>query len=209
MKAFEFKRGTGNWPAGETLWHVYALPDLGRDAGLAALVAGCRQALDGFPMTMVDHPWLHVTIAQITDATGSSTSTEELRALETELRRALGVIRPFTVMVGSCLSYPSGAIFDLSPDNELNRLRDAVAEAIGRVRGSAALQYDPGVLHLTLAYASGDADSDVVQRRLRRVRPSHAPMTIESVHLVEVLADPDAKTITWAPPHVELALGSR
>lgn len=200
MKEFVFQRGTEVWPQGETLWHVYALPDLQRDTALESLVLGCRSALDGFPLTMVELPWLHITVAQISDALGSTTSGDELRALKTELQAALRSIDPFTIMVGSCLSYVSGSIFDLSPDDDLNLLRDTVAEVIGRIRGPAALAFAPGVLHLTHSYASGDADSDVVQRRLRRVRPSHAPMTIRSVWLLEVASDPDAKTITWAAP---------
>lgn len=36
-----------------------------------------------------------------------------------------------------------------------------------------------------------------IQRRVRRVRPSHAPLHIDSVHLVDVTADDTAKTITW------------
>lgn len=210
MREFVFKRGSAVWPEGETLWHVYATPDLRRDTALASLIEGCRSALTGLPLTMVDSAWLHVTAAQISNAVGRSTGEDELQALKAELRSALRAIEPFTIMVGSCLSYHSGAIFDLSPDGDLNRLRDAVGDAIERVRGPGARVYDPGVLHLTLGYATGDADSDEVQRRLRRVRPSHAPMAIESVWLLEVASDADAKTITWTPPAAdqELRLGA-
>jgi hypothetical protein len=34
---------------------------------------------------------------------------------------------------------------------------------------------------------------------LRRVRRSHATMSIDAVPLLDVAADPDAKTITWQP----------
>ena len=39
MKEFVFKRGTAVRLSGETLWHVYALPELRKDAALASLVA--------------------------------------------------------------------------------------------------------------------------------------------------------------------------
>ena len=52
----------------------------------------------------------------------------------------------------------------------------------------------PGLRH-------GDADSDEIQRKLRRARRSYAMMSIRSVYLLDATADPDAKTITWAPPH--------
>jgi hypothetical protein len=41
------------------------------------------------------------------------------------------------------------------------------------------------------------AQSDDAQRILRRVRPSHAPLHVDAVHLVDVTADSNAKTITW------------
>lgn len=62
VKEFVFQRGTTIWPEGETLWHVYATARLDHDTALASLVAGCRSALDGFPLTMVDDQWLHITI---------------------------------------------------------------------------------------------------------------------------------------------------
>lgn len=59
----------------------------------------------------------------------------------------------------------------------------------------AAVGYPWGVQDLTVAYAH--ADSDAAQRILRRVRPSHAPLHVEAVHLVDVTADAQAKTVTW------------
>ena len=48
------------------------------------------------------------------------------------------------------------------------------------------------------SYATGGADSDQVQRRLRRVRPSHAPLlVVDAVELVDVAAGLGPKTITW------------
>lgn len=44
-----------------------------------------------------------------------------------------------------------------------------------------------------------EADSDAAQRLLRRVRPSHAPLHISTVHLVDVTAQTanESKTVTW------------
>jgi hypothetical protein len=42
-----------------------------------------------------------------------------------------------------------------------------------------------------------EASSDDAQRILRRVRPSHAPLHVTEVQLVDVTADSTAKTITW------------
>lgn len=210
MKAFHFKQGTDTWPAGETLLHVYALPDLRQDRALRELVRGCRQATAGYPLTFVEEQWLHITIAQITDTVGRLVPDGPRRELATELQHQLRRIAPFDIQVGSCLSYSSGLIYDVHPDDQLAELHDAVHSVVERVRGPEATRYDTGVLHLSLAYANNDADSDEIQRKLRRVRPSHATMTIGSVHLLDVAADPEAKSITWAAPqsHQQLLLGT-
>jgi hypothetical protein len=146
-------------------------------------------------------------MAQIPDTVSWLIPPDERQLLAGELQTALAAVDPFTVMIGSCLSYGSGLIFDVFPDDHLGQLLDVVASVVRRVRGPAATAYDIGVPHLTLAYANGAADSDEIQRKLRRVRPSHAPMSIRSVHLVDVASDPDAKTVTWAPPLAEIFLG--
>jgi hypothetical protein len=96
-----------------------------------------------------------------------------------------------------CAATYSGVIADLHPDEELTALHQEVREAIREVLGDDAVRYPWSTQHLTLAYAHAEADSDEVQRRLRRVRPSHASLHIDAVHLVDVTADSTAKTITW------------
>jgi hypothetical protein len=50
--------------------------------------------------------------------------------------------------------------------------------------------------HLTLP-SHEEASSDDAQRILRRVRPSHPPLHVTEVQLVDVTADSTAKRITW------------
>jgi len=107
-------------------------------------------------------------------------------------------------MVGSCLSSVSGLVFDLHPDDQLAAVIRAVRAAIG----PHAAAYDVGVPHMTLAYATGDADSGEIQRRLRRARPSHAPMTIDAVHLLDVAVHAET-AFTWTEPPARLELGAR
>ncbi|MCX4681539.1 hypothetical protein OG413_40785 [Streptomyces sp. NBC_01433] len=109
-------------------------------------------------------------------------------------------IAPFSVTVGSPLPYGTGLIFDLGPDEPLNALRTAATRAFEIVRGRDATTYDTGVLHLTESYATAEVTLEhfhQIHRRVRRVRPSHAPLHIDSIELVDVFADPQAKTITW------------
>ncbi|WP_274036231.1 hypothetical protein [Streptomyces sp. MMBL 11-1] len=88
-------------------------------------------------------------------------------------------------------------IADLHPDDQLAALHRAAREAIRTVRGDDAVRYPWGLQHLTISYARGEASSDDAQRILRRVRPSHAPLHVTEVQLVDVTADSTSKTITW------------
>lgn len=197
MKPFVFKHAEDLWPEGATLLHVYALVDLARNHRLAALIDGGRQALDGWPLTLVEDRWLHITLDQITDRAAEHIGDAERNRLAAALSMRMRAFAPFTVEVGSLLSYHSGVIADLHPDEPLTDLHQAVRGTIRALRGDEAVRYPWSTPHLTLAYAHGDADSDEAQRLLRRVRPSHAPLHIDAVHLVDVTADNTAKTITW------------
>jgi hypothetical protein len=91
-----------------------------------------------------------------------------------------------------------GLIFDLGPDEPLNELRTAVTRAFEVVLGAAATTYETGVLRLTESYATAEAELDhQIHRRVRRVRPSHAPRRVDAVALVDVVANDVEKTITW------------
>lgn len=97
----------------------------------------------------------------------------------------------------ACAVTYSGVIADLHPDDDLAALDRAVREAIRAVRGDEAVRHPWGLQHLTISYARQEASSDDAQRILRRVRPSHAPLHVTEVQLVDVTADSTAKTITW------------
>ncbi|MFI0453667.1 2'-5' RNA ligase family protein [Actinomadura sp. 6N118] len=170
----------------------------------------CRTAAEaqGWPLAFVERPWLHVTIAQLADRTAAEYTAADRRVLAQELQAAAAEIEPFEVMVGSCLSSVSGLVFDLHPDDQLTALIRAVRAAIERACGPHAAAYDVGVPHMTLAYATGDADSGEIQRRFRRVRPSHAPMTIDALHLLDVAVHAET-AFTWTEPLARVELGGQ
>jgi hypothetical protein len=197
MKPFVFQHGASMWDPRLTLLHVYVFIDPERDHELATLVSEANKALQDFPLTPVELPWLHITLDQIADQPTSLIPQAECDALVTALTHRLADFPPFQVMVGSLLSYHSGVIADLHPDEQIAALHHAVREAIRDTRGEQAVQYRWGLQHLTISYAKAEASSDDAQRILRRVRPSHAPLHVDAVHLVDVTADSDAKTITW------------
>ncbi|WP_172639076.1 2'-5' RNA ligase family protein [Streptomyces tailanensis] len=142
--------------------------------------------------------WLHITVDQITDRVGAAIPPAERQALVGELGKRLAGVEAFDIVIGSLMSYATGVIADVHPDEPFDDLHTTVRAAIQAVRGADATGYPAKVPHLTLGYAADECDSDQVQRKLRNdVRPGHAPMRVEAVHLVDVTADAQAKTITW------------
>lgn len=197
MNPFVFQHAQDVWPTGATLLHVYVTPR-DQDRELAALVTRAHETLKEFPITPVQLPWLHITVDQITDRVGADISPIERHALTAELVKHLADVEPFDIVIGSLMSYATGVIADVHPDQSLNELHTTVRTAIQAVRGPGATGYPTKVPHLTLGYAAEECDSDQVQRKLRNgVRPGHAPMRVDAVHLVDVTADAQAKTITW------------
>lgn len=99
----------------------------------------------------------------------------------------------------ACAATCSGVIADLAPDENLAALQTAARAGTRAALGDEACRYQWGLQHLTTAYAHAEADSDAAQRILRRVRPSHAPLHVDRVHLVDVTAQTDtaSKTVTW------------
>jgi hypothetical protein len=199
MRAFNFKQGTTSWDSGTLLhWYVEVDWDDPRHDALARLVTGSNQTLldAGFPIASVEHRWLHITVDQISKPAHLIGQAERDKLVAEVSHRVAG-IAPFTIMIGSVLSYASGTIADTYPDHELAALHTAARDGTRTTLGDDACQYEFGIQHLTMAYAHAEADSDAAQRLLRRVRPSHAPLHINAVHLVDVVADSTAKTITW------------
>ncbi|MEV0471884.1 2'-5' RNA ligase family protein [Streptomyces prunicolor] len=202
MKPFTFQQGKDRWHAESTpsLLHVYVAVDLERQPELAELIRGVREATRDDPLTHVGDEWFHITLYQRSQKPASEITEGERQALVAALTEEMKAITPFTITVGSPLPYASGVIFDLGPDEPLNELRAAVTRAFEITCGPEATAYDTGVLHLTESYATAEVSLDhfhQIHRRVRRVRPSHAPLRIESIELVDVTANATEKTITW------------
>ncbi|WP_030017928.1 2'-5' RNA ligase family protein [Streptomyces monomycini] len=212
MKPIAFRQGQDLWAEGDTpsLLHAYIVVDLGRYPDLADLIRGVRTATKDDPLAHVGDPWFHITLYQLSQKGAAEVSEAERHALIEALSAEMRSIEPFTVTVGSALPYGSGIIFDLSPDEPLNALRAATTRAFEAVLGADATSYDTAVLHLTESYATAEVTLEhfhQIHRRVRRVRPSHAPLHIDTVELVDVTADTEAKTITWAPVAAPISLG--
>ncbi|MCD7437295.1 2'-5' RNA ligase family protein [Streptomyces lincolnensis] len=181
------------------LLHAYVAVDLELQPELSELIRGVREATRADPLTHIGDEWFHITLYQLSQKPASEIPEGERQALVAALTEQMKAIAPFTITVGSPLPYASGLILDLGPDEPLDDLRAATTRAFELVRGPEATTYDTGVLHLTESYAIAEVTLDhfhQIHRRVRRVRPSHAPLRVDSIALVDVVANDTKKTIT-------------
>ncbi|MFI9332113.1 2'-5' RNA ligase family protein [Kitasatospora sp. NPDC052868] len=175
------------WPdSGARVLHVYAVPDLTAHPALARLVTTCHTAMAPFPITPMDTT-LHCTVEMVADTTSDTITPAERQALADALHRHLADTTPIQATVGSPIANKAGAFLDVHPDGDLTALRTRVRAAVSEVRGPGALLHDGGRPHISLGYAYDAASSDALQTELRRISPSHAPVTFDSVELLDVL----------------------
>jgi hypothetical protein len=112
------------------------------------------------------------------------------------------------VTAGSPLAGSSGMLLDVDGDagGPWSAMSGAVGDTVQAVCGLGAMTFDPGPLHLGVAYSSREMDSRIVSSRLRRVRPSHAPMRVDRVCRLDVHQDPESFTFTWDDPLAQIPL---
>lgn len=195
MKPYFPNRKLPDWP----YLQVCVLPDLDRNTELQVMVNKAALLLGEFPTVAALPPeWLHVTLQAIWHRPAAAVPLAERSSLIDALTDTSSHLAPFRLQAGSLLSGGVGVVADLHPDHQIDGLFTAVRDAIGRVCGVAAVTKDSRPAHMALAYAVGVEDGDQLQSRLRReVRPSHAPLTVDAIHLVEVTPDPAAALFRW------------
>ncbi|SDS74029.1 2'-5' RNA ligase superfamily protein [Streptomyces sp. TLI_053] len=206
MERFVPKWQGQDWPAGGArALHVYAVPDLAAHPELAELVGESHKAMAAFPIIPMTST-LHCTVEMVADTTSDRITPAERSTLAEALHRHLAGTGPIRVTVGSPVATRAGAYLDCHPDDELVALRRRVRDAISETRGPGALLHDGGRPHLTLGYAFDTASSDALQTELRRISPSHAPLGIGGVELLDVLWHPrpgpdgrPAWELSWEP----------
>ncbi|MFE2426930.1 hypothetical protein ACFXJ5_09275 [Streptomyces sp. NPDC059373] len=201
MKRFTPRFQGGPWPDGARVLHVYVLPEADLDTDLIALAAACRTAMAPYPIRPLPDGLLHVTVEMVADTTSDKISATERDTLADSLRSHLDGVAPFQVMAGSPIANRAGALLDLTPDADLLDLRSRVRGALVAARGPQTLQHQGGRHHLALGYAGAETDSDPLQSALRSITPSHAPLTIGAVHLLDVgfREHPDSWELSWDP----------
>jgi len=195
VHAFTFRQGAAPWPDGQPVLHVYALGDVARSPALAALMTSCRRATATEPLAHIGDDWLHVTLCQVT-VPSRAVGAAQRAALAAAIGRAVAAVTPFTITVTEPVRVRVGVICGLA-DGPLEQVRELVSEAARSVLGPTAVGGDSGGLHMSESYAYGDADDARVDAKLRTVRPRHASVPVDAVHLVDVSADQATKAISW------------
>ncbi|MFE6866221.1 2'-5' RNA ligase family protein [Kitasatospora sp. NPDC057692] len=206
MEKFVPKFQGAPWPDGARVLHVYAVPDLRTDRGLADLAGACRTAMRPYPITPLGDDTLHCTLDMIADTTSDRITPAERADLVAALREHLAATAPFEVTAGPPVANRAGAVLHLSPDHLLLDLRERVRDAIRRTRGPGALLHDGGRPHISLGYAWSEASSEDLRTALRRLSPGHAPVRVREVQLLDVRfrrhPRPGAETawqLSWTP----------
>ncbi|MFJ5071539.1 hypothetical protein ACIQC7_34495 [Kitasatospora sp. NPDC088556] len=201
------------WPDGARVLHIYAVLGLEDNPALARLVRACHTAMLPFPITPLGDGALHCTLEMVADTTADKITAEERDALLDALRKHLAGAGELDLVAGSPVANRAGAFLDLSPDDGLLDLRERIRAAIREVRGPGALLHDGGRPHISLGYSWATASSDELQTALRRISPSHAPVHVSGVQLLDVQfrqhPRPNGQTaweLSWEPV-AELPLG--
>lgn len=171
--------------AGARALHIYAVPDLTVDKDLAALVEQCRTAMRGHPILPAVDRYLHLTLDVVAARYSDTVSAAERAVLVETLEAALADVGAFTLQLGSPLAGRAGGLLDVSPDCEVDALHRAIRAAVQQAVPSDYVYPVPPV-HCSLGYSYAVGSSDQLQSAFRRIRPSHAPMTVDSVQLVDV-----------------------
>jgi len=183
------------WPAGWTKLHVYFVPD---PIEVRPLVDAYREVLDRVDfLTRQPDEWLHSTMMVVDDVPAREVTAGQRAELAERLRRKMAETPAFTVACGPAVVQRSSVCVKLVPDQGFSEVIDGVKAVAGAMFGHGAVQYSNGRPHITLAYATGDGDSDVLQASLRGVADVRAVLTVNGVHLVDVVVDIDLVQFRW------------
>jgi hypothetical protein len=174
------------WRSGARALHIYAVPDFSVDQELAHLVGACRSAIKEFPILPAEDQFLHLTLEVVAAGTSQTITTAQRTDLAATLLTTLADFDAFTVTLGSPLAGRAGCLLHAHPDRDVDALHRAVRRAV-QATAPSDYNYPVPPVHMSVGYSYATGDTDRLQSALRRIRPGHATMTVDSVQLVDVL----------------------
>lgn len=176
---------------------VAILPDMEANRALRHLVTNAGRLLRTYPgIPVLPQEWLHITVQAIWPAE-AATHAQRAQLIEA-LTDAAALLTPVTIQVGSVLTSSSGVVADTHPDHVLADIYNATAAAVQKVFGDSAAAKDSRPAHMALGYCTAATDGDPIQTWLRRgLRPSHAPLTVDALHVLNVTPDPQHALFRW------------
>ncbi len=204
MKSF-FEGRT--WPAGQTLLHLYVLPN---PSDLEACRAAYIPLLDGdSALAVVPERWTHATLLKI-GIPAAEIAPAMRNTLAERLQQRLAAVPAFELVAGPALVGASAVVLDLTHptgfDGPWTRLRTAAAEVVVDVLGAGAVARLADRAHITLAYGLGPGDSGQLQSRLRKATGVRCPVRLDRVYFVDVQQNLELSGYRWKPV-AELMLG--
>ena len=196
MDTFMVEQLKARWPKDWTLLHVYFVPN-GNE--IQPLVDVYRRVLAdfGFVSRQPDE-WLHATVMMVGSIPARDVSPEQRTELTERLRRELVTVPSFTVTCGLASARRSSIALDLVPDHDFVRLADRVQTVAAGIFGDQNVRYSNGKPHITLGYAKGEGNSDMIKAKLRNAgADASATLTVDHVRLVDVLVDHELLQFRW------------
>lgn len=207
MIPHEFKFGDQPWPDHEGTLQIYARVDLSANPELAELMAKAREAMHDAPVTFVKDNELHITIDMLAGIHTDQVSPAEPEKLESALRAALADTPVYHGTAGSTVVYVTGPLLDVSPAGPLVEVQRTTRSVLFDLYGEDGCTFRQSKPHITIAYCHTPTDATPWMRKVRKIDPAHAPLTISSVELVDVRPDNTTKALPWSPvaPPIQFA----
>ncbi|MFJ2864959.1 2'-5' RNA ligase family protein [Kitasatospora sp. NPDC087314] len=150
-------------------------------------------------LAAVPAQWLHITVQGVHHPAGP----EQVKRLEEEARAELADVVPFEVQLGPTWPGVTAVTVAPYPEEPMAALNRKVRAAADRVKGIELRPEEKRFWpHTAIAYAkadAGQADDYLLNRALRQLRPERVTITVDTVHLVMQIQDPDAGFYRWEP----------
>jgi hypothetical protein len=183
------------WPADWTKLHAYFVPDPAEINPLVDAYRGVLESVDC--LARQPDEWLHSTMMVVDGIPARDVSAGQRAELAERIGQAVAEVPEFTVTCGPAVAGRGTVTLDMVPDKDFAALTERVKAAAGEMFGPEAVKYTNNRPHITLAYATGDGDSGIIQDKLRYATDLRATLTVDAVRLVDVLVDAELFQFRW------------